>query len=213
MRSGRALDLSWAHGGTGLRDARTLIERPNRSTSIRSQRGPPPLTDGASRKARHVERVGGFSLDMRSSLVVAGHSCEVGPSRVWQCDLTSEVLLTREVDVPHSLVLSDSTVGRADGRTFVFIRSSTDVALDAASWGMSDNVGLGTDARASGPGCSPHHRRMRHARAQAAARFHIRCFTATLLHRNRVGITILDGFDELTALVPEIEQIPQEARF
>ena len=41
----------------------------------------------------------------------------------------------------------------------------------------------------------------------------------TLLHRNRVGIAIwvgiaiLDGFDELTALVPEIEQIFQEARF
>jgi hypothetical protein len=81
--------------------------------------------------------------------------------------------------VPHSLVLSDSTVGRVDGRTFVFIRSLTDGALDAASWGM----------------------------------FHIRCFTATLLHRNRVGIAIFDGFDELTAFVPEIEQIPQEARF
>jgi hypothetical protein len=52
----------------------------------------------------------------------------------------------------------------------VFVRSLTDGALDAASWGMSDKVGL-------------------------------------------VGIAILDGFDELTALVPEIEQIPQEARF
>jgi hypothetical protein len=112
--------------------------------------------------------------------------------------------------VPHSLVLSDSTVGRADGRTFVFIRSSTDGALDAASWGMSDNVGLGTDARASGLGGSPGIAILSYNRLVT---FGISADCESTPDPDVLAYGVVDGFDELTALVPEIEQIPQEARF
>jgi hypothetical protein len=54
-----------------------------------------------------------FRLTCGVSWLLRGHTCDVGPPRVWQHDLTSEVLLTLEVYVPQALVLSDSSIGRA----------------------------------------------------------------------------------------------------
>ena len=75
---------------------------------------------------------------MRSNLAVGGHTCDVGPPRVWQHDLTSEVLLTLEVDVPQALVRSDSSVGRVFGNS-TDCESTADP--DLIAYGVADGLG------------------------------------------------------------------------